>query len=378
MKKITSILSVLIAASFAQAAHADINIGIVASLTGPAAALGSDTKKAVALMPATVAGEKVNYIVLDDATDPTTAVKDTQKLITDNKVDAIIGPNINPSAAAMTGVVDEAKVPLVVTTPYFPPADKRTWVFQAVQSAELMVQRLVDDMVEHKVKTVGFIGFADSWGDLLFTELQKATKSTDIKIVAEERYKRPDTSVTGQVLKVVGAKPDVVFVGASGAPAVLPETELRQRGFTGPIYQSHGVTTKEFLRIGGKGVDGTFVPASPTLVSEQLPDSVESKKVAVSFNETYEKANGADSRSTFAGSTWDASLLINTAIPVALKKAKPGTPEFRQALRDALEQSKGVVGVNGVYNMNATDHNGLDKRGRVLVQVKDGKWAFVK
>ena len=378
MKKITNILSVLIAATFAQAAHADINIGIVASLTGPAAALGGDTKKAVALMPVTVAGEKVNYILLDDATDPTTAVKDTQKLITDNKVDAIIGPNINPSAAAMTGVVDEAKVPLIVTTPYFPPPDKRTWVFQAVQSAELMVQRLVDDMVEHKVKTIGFIGFADSWGDLLFTELQKATKNTDIKIVAEERYKRPDTSVTGQVLKVVGAKPDVVFVGALGAPAVLPETELRQRGFTGLIYQSHGVTTKEFLRIGGKGVDGTFVPASPTLVSEQLPDSVESKKVAVSFNDIYEKANGSDSRSTFAGSAWDASLLINTAIPVALKKAKPGTPEFRQALRDALEQSKGVVGVNGVYNMNATDHNGLDKRGRVLVQVKDGKWAFVK
>jgi branched-chain amino acid transport system substrate-binding protein len=176
---------------------------------------------------------------------------------------------------------------------------------------------------------------------------------------------------------VVAAKPDVVFVGASGAPAVLPETELRQRGYTGPIYQSHGVTTREFLRIGGKAVDGTFVPASPTLVSEQLPDSVESKKVAVSFNDAYEKANGADSRSTFAGSTWDASLLIDTAIPIALRKAKPGTPEFRQALRDALEQSKGVVGVNGVYNMSASDHNGLDQRGRVLVQVRDGKWAFV-
>lgn len=238
----------------------------------------------------------------------------------------------------MTGVVDEAKVPLVVTTPYFPPADKHTWVFQAVQSAELMVRRLVDDMVEHKVRTVGFIGFADSWGDLLFSELQKASKDTGIGTVSDERYKRPDTSVTGQVLKVIGSRPDVLFVGASGAPAVLPQTELRQRGYAGPVYPAHGVTTREFLRIGGKGVDGTFVPASPTLAAEQMPDDVESKKVAVASNDIYEKANGADSRSTFAGSTWDASLLIHAAIPIALKRAKPGTPEFRR--RCAMRLSK--------------------------------------
>jgi branched-chain amino acid transport system substrate-binding protein len=376
MKK--KIVAIAILGTLAQTARADINIGIVGSLTGAAAALGNDTKRTVAMMPAAIGGEKVNYIMLDDATDPTTAVKNTRKLISENKVDAIIGPNINPSAAAMVQVIDETKTPLLVTTPYFPPADKRTWVFQAVQSAGLMVQRLVEDMVENKVKTVAFIGFADSWGDLLNTELEQATQAAGIKIVASERYKRPDTSVTAQVLKLVSAKPDVVFVGASGAPAALPQIELRQRGYAGKIYQSHGVTTKDFLRIGGKSVEGALIPAGPLLIAEQLPANFASKQTGVGFNTAYEKANGPDSRSTFAGSTWDAWLLLSNAIPAALKSAKPGTPAFRQALRDNLEHTKDVVGVNGTYNMNAGDHNGLDRRARVLIQVKDGRWTYIK
>lgn len=364
--------------AFVHAAHADINIGLVGSFTGPAAALGSDTKRAVALMPTSIGGEKINYIMLDDATDPTTAVKNTRKLVFEDKVDAIIGPNTNPNAAAMTQVVDEGKTPMVVITPYFPSQDKRTWVFQAVQSAGLMVDRVVEDMAERKVKTVGFIGFADSWGDLLNTEIERATKDAQIKIVASERYKRPDTSVTAQVLKLLAAKPDVIFIGASGAPAALPQIELRQRGYTGKIYQSHGVTSKDFLRIGGKSVEGALIPVGPTLVAEQLPDAMASKKVGVAFNSAYEKMYGPDSRSTFAGSTWDAWLLLSNAIPAAIKSAKPGTPEFRQALRDNLERTKDLVGVNGVYNMNANDHNGLDRRGRVLVEVKNSHWTYLK
>ena len=378
MKPILTLLAAATVGLFAQAAHADITIGVVASFTGPAAALGSDIKRAVALMPATIGTEKINYILLDDATDPTTAVKNTRKLVSEDKVDAIIGPNTNPNAAAMTAVIHDGKTPMIVITPYDPPEDKRSWIFQSVQSASLMVQRLVDDMVERNVKTVGFIGFADGWGELLSAELEKSAQAAGIKVVASERYKRPDTSVTGQVLKLVSAKPDVVFVGASGAPAALPQIELRQRGYTGKIYQSHGVTSKDFLRIGGKSVEGALIPVGPTLVAEQLPDSVPSKKVGVSFNAAYEKMYGADSRSTFAGSTWDAWLLLSNAIPAALKIAKPGTEAFRQALRDNLERTKEMVGVNGVYNMTAKDHMGLDQRGRVLVEVKNAHWSYVK
>jgi branched-chain amino acid transport system substrate-binding protein len=378
MKLTHKLAAIAMLGTLAQAAQADINIGIVSSLTGGAAALGNDTKRAVAMMPATIGGEKVNYIMLDDATDPTSAVKNARKLVSEHQVDAIIGPNTNPSAAAMVQVVDESGTALLVTTPYFPPAGKRTWVFQAVQSAGLMVDRLVDDMVENKVKTVAFIGFADSWGDLLYTELGRAAQAANIRVVATERYRRPDTSVTGQVLKLVAARPDVVFVGASGAPAALPQIELRQRGYAGKIYQSHGVTTKDFLRVGGKHVEGALIPAGPLLIAEQLPSDFASKQTGVGFNAAYEKANGADSRSTFAGSTWDAWLLLSNAIPAALKAAKPGTPEFRKALRDNLEHTKDVVGVNGTYNMNANDHNGLDRRGRVLIQVKGGRWTYIK
>lgn len=377
MNTCKKLIAIAVLGSLTQMAQADINIGVVASFTGPAAALGSDIKRAVALMPTSIGNEKINYIVLDDATDPTTAVKSTRKLVSEDKVDAVIGPNTNPNAAAMMPVVDEGKTPMIVITPYDPPADKRTWVFRSVQGADLMVQRVVDDMVQHKAKTVGFIGFADSWGDILLKELENSAKPANLKIVATERYKRPDTSVTGQVLKLLAAKPDVIFVGASGAPAALPQIELRNRGYTGKIYQSHGVTSKDFLRIGGKSVEGALIPVGPTLVAEQLPDSMASKKVGVDFNAAYEKMYGADSRSTFAGSTWDAWLLLQNALPAALKAAKPGTPAFRQALRDSLEATKEVVGVNGVYNMAPTDHTGLDLRARVLIEVNNGHWKYV-
>jgi branched-chain amino acid transport system substrate-binding protein len=378
MRRTLTTLMMAALAAHAGLARADINIGIVGSFTGLAAAIGQDTKKTVALLPATIAGEKVNYIALDDASDPTQAGQNVRKLVSESKVDAIIGPNINPSAAAMSVIADESQTPLIVITPYVPPADKQRWVFQAVQTAGLMVDRIVEDMVEQKVKTVGYIGFADSWGELLMTEFERASKGTDLKVVANERYRRPDTSVTAQVLKIIAARPDVVFIGASSTPAALPQVELRQRGFTGKIYQSHGATTRDFIRIGGKAVEGARIPTSPMLVAEQLPDSMTTKKPGVEFKRSYEKLHGPGTASTFAGYTWDAWSIIANAIPAALKSGKPGTPEFRSALRDQIERTKDLVAATGVYSLSATDHNGLDKRARVLMEVKNGDWSFVK
>jgi branched-chain amino acid transport system substrate-binding protein len=375
-KKLLAAAIVATLAGVGQLAHADINIGVIASYTGPGAALGTDIKRTVALMPTSIDGEKINYLLLDDATDPSTAVKDMRKLTSEDKVDVVIGSNAVPNSAAMAVVADETKTPQIVIAPYLPPKDKLAWVFQSPQGAGLMMQRIAEDMAEHKIKNIGFIGFADGWGDMALKEMQNAAGPLGIKIVAEERYKRPDTSVTAQVLKILAAKPDAVFIGASGAPAALPQIELRSRGYTGKIYQTHGVTTNDFLRIGGKSVEGALIPVGPVLVADQLPDSMVSKKVGVNFNAAYEKMYG--SRSTFAGSTWDAWLLIQNAIPGALKIAKPGTPEFRKALRDNLERTKDLVGVNGVYNMTANDHNGLDKRGRVLIEVANGQWKYVK
>jgi len=278
----------------------------------------------------------------------------------------------------MAPVAHENKTPLIIIAPYAPPDDKRHWVFQSTQDAGLMVARIVQDIVDRNAKTVGYIGFSDSWGDTAYNEMKKHADQAGLEIVANERYQRSDTSVTAQILKLVGAKPDAVFVGASGAPAALPQAQLRERGYTGPIYQSHGVTSKDFLRVGGANVEGALIPVGPVLVADQLPDSMASKKVGVELNRAYEEKFGPGSRSTFAGSTWDAWLLLQNAIPAALERAKPGTVEFRTALRDNLEKTKDLVGVNGVYNMSPTDHIGLDERGRVLIEVKDGQWRFVK
>ena len=371
-------LAALALALSAGHALADINVGIVFSLTGPAASLGAETRKAVSLMPQTLGSEKINYIVLDDATDPSNAVKNTRKLVGEDKVDAIIGPNLITNGMAMVDVANEAGVPMLSIAPIDPAADKHKWAFRVEPTADIMVGRIVEDMKAKGVKTVGFVGFSDSWGELLLKALTETTQAAGIKIVATERYARTDTSVTGQALKVMSSRPDAVFVGGSGTPAALPQTTLRERGFKGPIYQSHAVANREFLRLGGKSVEGARLPVAPVLVAEQLPDGHPNKAAGVAFLALLEGKLGVDSRSTFAGAAWDAWLLLENAMKTALKTAKPGTVEFREGIRNALENTSGLVGVNGTYTMSAADHGGYDASAVVLVDVVDGKWSLVK
>lgn len=376
--KLGKLLVLSVAALGATSALADINVGVIASLTGPAAALGAETRKAVALFPASVGGEKINFILLDDATDPTNAVKNVRKLISEDKVDAILGPNLISTAVAMADIANAEKTPMISVAPLDVAGDKRGYIFRSEPSADLMVQRIVADMLENGARTVGFIGFSDSWGELLFKSLGKASDGK-LKIVAAERYGRADPSVQAQVLKVLAAKPDVVFVGASGTPAAMPQITLRERGFKGRIYQSHGVTSKDFLRVGGKAVEGALIPVGPVLVAEQLPDSHPAKTAGVAFVKALEAKSGPDSRSTFAGASWDAWQLLNNAIVGAQKgKTKPGTPEFRAALRDGLEKTSRLVGSNGVYTMSAVDHAGYDPAAIVLIKVENKHWKLVK
>ena len=359
-------------------AFADINVGVIASLTGPAAALGAETKKAVALFPSKVGNEKINFILLDDATDPTSAVKNARKLMSEDKVDAILGPNLISTATAIADVANTEKTPMISVAPLDVTGDKRGYVFRSEPSADLMVQRVVNDMVSNGTKTVGFIGFSDSWGELLFKALNKAAEGK-LTVVASERYGRADPSVQAQVLKVMAAKPDVVFIGASGTPAAMPQITLRERGYKGKIYQSHGVTSKEFLRVGGKAVEGALIPVGPVLVAEQLPDSHPTKKASVAFVKELEAKNGPDSRSTFAGASWDAWLLLQNAIVGAQKaKVSAGMPEFRTALRQNIEKTSKLVGTNGVYTLSATDHAGYDASAIVLIKVENNRWKLVK
>lgn len=361
-------------------AAADINVGVTVSATGPAASLGIPEKNTIALMPKTIGGQKINYIVLDDASDTTAAVSNTRKLITENKVDIILGSTITPNSLAMIDVVSEAKTPMISMAASArivePMDDKKAWVFKTPQNDIMMSNAIVEHMAANGVKTVAFIGFSDAYGEGWFQEFSKAAAAKNLQLVGNERYTRTDTSVTGQTLKLMAAKPDAVLVAGSGTPAALPQKSLKERGYTGKMYQTHGVANADFLRVGGKDVEGTLLPAGPVLVADQLPANHPVKKAALAYIATYEAAHGKGSVSTFGAHAWDAGLLMTAAIPVALKKAQPGTAEFRAALREALEQVKGMPGAHGIFSMSKTDHLGLDQNARVMVKIENGTWKY--
>jgi branched-chain amino acid transport system substrate-binding protein len=363
-------------------ALADISVGFTLSATGGAASLGIPEKNSVELLPTTIAGQKVSYIVLDDASDTTNAVKNTRKLITENGVDVIIGSTVTPNSLAMLDVVGEAETPMISLSASAaivnPQEGKRKWAFKTPQNDSLMAEAISEHMKARGLKTMAYIGFNDPYGENWRKEIGQAAEEAGIKIIADERYNRSDTSVTGQVLKVLAAKPEAVLIGASGTPAALPQLELAKRGYKGAIYQTHGVANADFLRVGGKDVNGAILPVGPMLVYEQLPDENPIKKVAQDYVSKYEAKYGAGSRSTFGGHLWDAYLLLDRAVPEALKNGQPGTREFRTALRAALENVKDLVGIHGVFNMSPTDHSGLDSRARVMVRIENGKWVMLK
>jgi branched-chain amino acid transport system substrate-binding protein len=374
------LLAALAVLACSTSALADINVGVTLSTTGPAASLGIPEKNTFELLPTTIAGQKVNWIILDDASDTTRAVTNTRKLIAEDKVDVILGSTITPNSLAMVDVAAEAETPMIslaASARIIDPANPRTkWIFKTPQNDSLMADAIVGHMKANGVKTLGYVGFNDAYGEGWLAEMKRAAGAAGISIVAEEKYNRNDASVTGQVLKLIAANADAVLIAASGTPAATPHKELKARGYKGRIYQTHGVANADFLRVVGTDGNGSILPSGPMLVYEQLPDSNPIKKVAADYIGKYEAKFGP--RSTFGGHAWDAAMLLQRAIPEALKKGQPGTKEFRAALRDALEGVKEAVGTHGVYTMTTTDHLGFDSRARVMLQIVDGKWVLEK
>ena len=370
------------AALASASAHAQIKVGVSISTTGPAASLGIPEKNTVSLFPAEIAGQKVQYIVLDDASDATQAVKNARKLISEDKVDLLIGSSITPTSLAMLEVAAETETPMISIaggSRIVEPMDaKRRWVFKTTQHDGQMAAAITQHMANNGVKSMGFISFSDAYGDGWWTEAQKMAQVRKIKVVANERFTRTDTSVTGQVLKLVSANPDAILIAASGTPAALPQKALRERGYRGKIYQTHGVANSDFLRVCGADCEGTFIPAGPMLVAAQLPDANPVKKSALAYVNKYTGAYNKDSLSTFGGHAWDAALLLQEAAKTAVPKAKPGTKEFRAALRDSLEGIKNLPASHGIFNMTPTNHQGLDQRSQVMVRIEKGTWKYVQ
>jgi branched-chain amino acid transport system substrate-binding protein len=364
-----------------QAAQADIKIGITVSASGPGAALGQPEMKAVAGLPNEVAGEKITYIALDDESDGTKSAQNMRKLITDEKVDAVIGSSLTPTSLPLVDIAFESKTPLMTIAAsgalVAPMDEKRKWVFKVVPNDALMATAIMNFIGKKGVKTLGYLGVSDAYGEGYYSELSKLAPQHGITLTTHEVYARSDTSVTGQILKIIATKPDAVFIASAGTPAVLPQKALRERGYTGPVYQTHGVATEEFIKLGGKDVEGVIFSGEPFTIANDLEETSPFRKIANEYLTRYENANHAPGN-IFGAHLYDSFVLLRNAIPNALKAGKPGTPEFRSALRDQLEKTKEVYLNNGLSNMTPTDHNGYEPSSVFFIKVENGAFHLVK
>lgn len=357
----------------AGAQTSEITIGITISTTGPAAALGIPERNALDFVPKEIGGVPLRVIVLDDGGDPTTATTNARRFVTESKADIIMGSATTPPSIAVSNVANEAGIPHIGLAPFPITAERAKWSVTMPQPIPIVGKALYDHMKKHGVKTVGYIGYSDSYGDLWANDFKSQAEPMGISLVDDERFARPDTSVTGQVLKLVAANPDAILVGASGTAAGLPQSELRDRGYKGLIYQTHGAASMDFIRIAGKAAEGVIMVAGPVMSPETQPDSALTKKPGLALVTAYEAKYGP--RSQFAGHSYDAFEVLKRIVPTALKTAKPGTVEFREAIRQALLSEHDIAASQGVYNFTETDRYGLDERSRILLTVKNGKYV---
>ena len=371
-------VAVALATGGAQAQQPEVKIGVTISATGPAASLGIPERQAIGLLPEMLGGLPVKYVVLDDGSDPTAATRNARKLVDEEKVDAIIGSSTVPTSLAVSAVAAETRTPAIGLAPFVPRPEAMDWSFSMPQPVSVMASALFEDMARRGVKTLGFVGFNDSYGEAWLKDVQPRAQASAIKLVATERFARTDQSVAGQTIKLIAAKPDAVLVVGSGTPSALPMNALRQRGYKGLIYQTHGVANNDFLRIGGAAVEGAILPAGMLLVAEQLPSEHPSRPAALDFVKRYEEQYGPRSRDLFAAYAYDSYLVLNKAVSAAAKSQRPGTPAFRQALRDAIASTRELPGAHGLISIDPKDHSGYDNRGRVVVTVENGNWKLVK
>ena len=373
----------LTALGFALAAPmalAEIHIGVTLSTTGPGASLGIPAEQALKMWPAEIAGEKVRFTILNDTTDSTIATKNAQRLITEDKVDIIIGSSVTPTSLAVVETAGSAQVPVISLAGggaiVLPQDGPRKWAFKLSPTEAISIGLVFDHLQKMKGKTIATIGISTSYGEGFLKATEALAAQRGVRILASERYNQTDPSVTAQVLKLMAANPDAIYIFAAGTPGALPQIELARRGYKGLVYQTQGVANNDFLRVGGKDLEGGYMTVAPVLVADQLPDSNPMKKAALDFVQRFEARQGPNSRSLFAATAWDALLIIQQAAREALKKARPGTPEFRAALRDAIESLHDFVGSEGVYNMSVSDHNGVDSRSQVMVKIENGGWKL--
>ncbi|WP_050418950.1 ABC transporter substrate-binding protein [Bradyrhizobium tropiciagri] len=376
------LFALVLSGAGASVAEAEVKIGVILSLTGSSASLGIPARNTVDLWPKEIGGQAVQVTILDDASDPGAATTAARKLTAENAVDVIVGPSITPTSLAIMQVAEETGTPALTlagsSAIVDPPTGPRRWMFKLPPNEAIALHRILGNMQQNQKTKLGVVAVSNAYGQTFLDVASKIAAMYNVSIIATERFNPTDPSFASQALKIVAARPDAVFIAATGTPGATPQIELKRRGFAGTIYQTQAIANADFLRVGGKDVEGTLFPVAPLLVAEQLPDTNPIKKVALEYLKAYERKYGEKSRSLFGGVAWDAQLIIQAAIKQALGKAAPGTREFRQALRDSIEQLRDLVVTHGVYSFSTIDHNGADERSQVMVEIRDGNWLYVE
>ena len=361
------------------AAVAQIRVGITVSASGPGAALGQPQMQTVEALPKEIDGQKVTYIALDDESDPTKAAQNARKLIAEDKVDVLIGSSLTPVSMPLLDIASETKTPLLTLAAAAELVVRRwttsaSWVFKVVPNDDLLAAAILKYIAKTGVKKLGYIGVSDGYGEGYYKALSQMAPKLGITLTTHEVYARGDASVTGQVLKIIATNPDAVFIASAGTPAVLPQKALRERGYKGPIFQTHGVSTEQFIKLGGKDVEGAIY-AGEAFTDRQRPARIQPvPQVAASeFIKAYKAVHGGRRRTYSARTCGTRWSLVEHAVPGALKHGKPGTAEFRSALRDELERGKNIYLNNGLSTMSPTNHNGYDERTPFLIKVEGAR-----
>ena len=226
----------------------------------------------------------------------------------------------------------------------------------------------------HGVKTFGFLGYAAAYGEGWLKDMLPAATQAGIRLTTSERFGRADTSVTAQALKVIASQPDAILVVAAGSGAAMPHKALVERGYKGKIYQTSAAASRDLIRLGGKDVEGAYIVAGVALMPESLAPGHPSRKIGMDFVERYEKRFGEGSRNQAAAHTYNVPLILEKVVPVALRKGKPGTPAFRAALKEALENSGEIPTTHGVFRFTAEDRYGLSDDAAVMLKIANGNW----
>ena len=358
-----------------------IKLGAFFDLTGTSSAIGTPTKLVAEMVvkkineEGGINGRPLQLVIADDEGDPTKAAIIAKKFIESDRVVAIIGPTRTDTGMAAKPIVEQMQVPTfmcvggdpVITVPPF------KWTFKSPQRTSVAVKKTFDYLKKKGVQKIAIITSADGFGRDGKNWLEKLAPDYGLKIIASESFQATDNDMTAQLIKIKATSPEAIICWTIGKAGSIVAKNVRQLAINSPLYQCHGLPDPIYVKLAGEASEGNLMPSTKLMVAAQLPVSDPQKKVILEFIRLYTDVYKYDRQfpiNTHSGYAWDAIYIVANAMK------KGGTNN--EKLREAIEDTKGYVGVSGIYNLTAEDHNGLGTDSMVMVQIAGGQWKMLQ